>query len=170
MTSPTSLILRTAVAADLAALNAVVAAAVAAWDLPARVKRLSLPGYLYQPEDLGHLHLVVALDGQEIVGTAAWEPAPAGAVPGADPAMLLHGLYVTPGRQRCGIGSRLLGAALAAAEEKGFSALLVRAQRDAQPFFRARGFRPLPVADPERDYPYRLWRPVPAGKGAHRAR
>lgn len=160
MTERPSLTQRPATAEDLDAVNAVVSAAVMSWDLPDRVKRLSLPGYLYQAQDLDHLHLVLVLAGERVLGVAAWEAAADQAVPGRGPTLLLHGLYVDPGRQRAGIGSGLLDAALAAAKEGGFRGLLVRAQRDAQPFFRARGFEPLPVADPERDYPYRLWRAV----------
>lgn len=157
-----SSMLRPATAADLPGANAVVEAAVMAWDLPDRVKRLSLPGYLYQPHDLDHLHLVLAVEADRVVGVAAWEPAAADSAPGRAPALLLHGLYVSPGRQRAGIGSRLLEAALSAAGEGGFAGVLVKAQRSAGSFFLGQGFRLLPVADSGRDYPYRLWRPLSA--------
>jgi len=131
------------------------------WDLPERVKRLSLPSYRYQPQDLDHLELVLALEEGRVAGVAAWEPAAAGEGPADARALLLHGLYVAPERQRSGIGSRLLEAAEVAARGGGFDGLLVKAQRSAQTFFLARGFSLLPVADPQRDYPHRLWRPTP---------
>jgi hypothetical protein len=40
--------------------------------------------------------------------------------------------------------------------------LLVKATQDAQGFFRARGLAPLPVENPQRDYPYRFWKAVGA--------
>lgn len=155
--------LRPASVGDLDAVNSVVEAAVMGWDLPERVKRLSLPSYRYQPHDLEHLDLVVAVDGECILGVAAWEPAQPGDGPAAARALLLHGLYVAPERQGGGLGTRLLGAAELAARQAGFDGVLVKAQRSAQPFFLARGFALLAVADPDRDYPHRLWRPTPAG-------
>lgn len=153
--------LRPALVGDLDAVNAVVEAAVMGWDLPERVKRLSLPSYRYQPHDLGHLDLIVAVDGERLIGVAAWEPAPPGDGPAGTRALLLHGLYVAPERQGRGLGTRLLAAAEMASREGGFDGVLVRAQRSAQPFFVAQGFTPLAVADPDRDYPHRLWRPTP---------
>ena len=153
--------LRKAEEADLAALNAVIERAVVTWNLPERVKRLSLATYRYQPQDLAHLHLVVAEDaGEAIVGVAAWEPAAARDLPAGKHALLLHGLYVDPAHARRGIGSRLLEAALEAACEQGFDGLLVKAQSDATTFFAARGMEPLPVADAARDYPHRFWKAV----------
>jgi GNAT superfamily N-acetyltransferase len=143
---------------DIAALNGVIARAVMSWNLPERVKRLSLPSYRYQPHDLGHLHLVVAEDAaHEIVGVAAWEEANPRDTPAGKRGLLLHGLYVDPANQHQGIGSRLLDAALAAAREGGYDGLLVKAQADANGFFAARGLMRLPVENPERDYPHRYW-------------
>ena len=153
--------LRQAQAHDLPALNAVIERAVMTWKLPERVKRLSLATYRYQPHDLEHLHIVVAEDaGRAIIGVAAWEPANPRDVPAEQCGLLLHGLYVDPGHAHRGIGSCLLEAALAAGREQGFDGLLVKAQADADGFFAARGMQRLPVADPARDYPHRLWQPV----------
>jgi hypothetical protein len=61
---------------DLPEINGVVGRAIATWQLPERVKRLSLPSYRYHVHDLIHLHLVVAEDDEHaLVGVAAWEPA-----------------------------------------------------------------------------------------------
>ncbi len=153
--------LRRAEEADLAPLNAVIERAVMTWNLPERVKRLSLATYRYQAHDLEHLHIVLAEDaGQAIVGVAAWEPATARDVPDGMRGLLLHGLYVDPAHARRGIGSRLLEAALDTAREQGFDGLLVKAQSEAVGFFATRGMAPLPVADAARDYPHRFWQPV----------
>jgi len=149
------LTLRPATAADLEALNAVVERAVLSWGLPERVKRLSLPVYRYQHADLSAYQILVAETAfGEIVGVAAWEAL----VPlDAPPAVLLHGLYVDPGRHRGGVGTRLLEAVLDAARAAGQEGVLVRAQRDAEGFFAARGFQP--VSDSEAP-PRRWWRGI----------
>lgn len=153
--------IRPAQAADIAALNGVIERAILAWSLPERVKRLSLPSYRYQAHDLAHLHIVVAEDGAHaIVGVAAWEEAGARDVPPGKRGLLLHGIYVDPAKQKQGVGSRLLDAAMNAALESGFDGLLVKAQADASGFFAVRGMTRLPVENPERDYPHRFWQPV----------
>lgn len=161
----TAVTLRPAAPADLDAVNAVIERAVMTWNLPERVKRLTLPSYRYQPHDLDHLRILVAEDASRaVVGVAAWEPAAARDLPAGKTGLLLHGLYVDPDRQRAGAGSRLLDAALAAAREQGFDGLLVKARPEAEGFFLARGLRPLPVTDAERDYPHRFWKDT-AGNG-----
>jgi len=150
--------LRPATLADLDAVNTVIERAVMTWNLPERVKRLTLPSYRYQPHDLDHLQLKVAeRAGAGIVGVAAWEPANPRDLPAGKTGLLLHGLYVDPAQQRAGIGRRLLDAAVVTARERGFNGLLVKARPEAEGFFVARGLTPLPVTDAERDYPHRFW-------------
>jgi len=153
--------LRPAMPADLAAINAVIERAVMTWNLPERVKRLTLPSYRYQPHDLDHLKIVVAESREHgVLGVAAWEPAGARDLPAGKTGLLLHGLYVDPDRQRAGVGGRLLDAALSAAREQGFDGLLVKAQPAAKGFFLARGLERVPAVDLARDYPHRLWKAV----------
>ena len=150
--------LRRALPADLDPINAVIERALQTWTLPERVKRLALPSYQYQVQDLEHLDLLVAeADGASPVAVAAWELAALRDCPGRQPGLLLHGLYVEPVYQGRGLGSRLLTAAKDAARKRGLAGLLVKAQSDAISFFQARGFRALPVEDPTRDYPNRYW-------------
>jgi len=159
MQSPTTAFrLRQAHADDLPAINGVVERAIATWQLPERVKRLSLPSYRYHMHDLVHLHLVVAEDDDHVlVGVAAWEPANSRDLPAEKRGLLLHGLYVDPSHQHRGIGSWLLDAAEVAARTQGLDGVLVKAQADAKGFFEARGLQRLPVEDAARHYPHRFW-------------
>lgn len=75
---------------DLAEVNRVIGSGIDGWDLSERVKRLSLPLYQYQPEDLDHLHLIVIEAGNRVVAVAAWEPAPQEQVPAGQQGLLLH--------------------------------------------------------------------------------
>jgi len=153
--------LRELAVGDLVRANAVIEAAVMTWDLPDRVKRLSLPSYRYDAHELSHLTLLGAEDdGGDILGVAAWEPADSAEVPDDSTGLLLHGLYVVPALHRRGIGSQLLDAAVHAARDGGFHGLLVKANPDARSFFAAKGMRTLPVGDARRDYPYRVWMDV----------
>jgi len=150
--------LRPATTADLGAVNAVIERAVTTWKLPERVKRLAMPTYLYNAHDLEHLHIMVAEDSAAgIVGVAAWEHAAARDCPHGRRGLLLHGIYVDPDRQRHGVGARLLSAATAAAREHSYDGLLVKAQADAEGFFRTQGLQQLAVEDAGRDYPHRFW-------------
>jgi len=153
--------LRRATAADLDAINTLIEAAIGTWDLPDRVKRLSLASYRYHSLDLEHLELSVAEDATgAIVGVAAWEKADPRDAPEGARALLLHGIYVAPDLHGGGIGSRLVEVASSAARAAGFDGLLVKAHPSACGFFEACGFQRLAVTDPSRDYPHRFWRSV----------
>jgi len=155
----TAVTLLPATQANLDAVNAVIERAVMTWNLPERVKRLTLPSYRYQPHDLDHLHIVIAEDvDRAVLGVAAWEPASARDLPAGKTGLLLHGLYVDPARQRIGVGSQLLDAAMNAARKQGFDGLLVKARPEATGFFLARGMEHLPVEQAARDYPHRFWK------------
>ncbi|MCU0812150.1 MAG: GNAT family N-acetyltransferase [Thiobacillaceae bacterium] len=162
MQSPTTTFhLRQAHADDLPAINGIVERAIATWQLPERVKRLSLPSYRYHAHDLVHLHLVVAEDADHaLVGVAAWESANPRDLAAGQRGLLLQGLYVDPARQHRSVGSQLLDATAAAARAQGFGGVLVKAQADANGFFEARGLQRLPVEDAARHYPHRFWLPV----------
>jgi predicted N-acetyltransferase YhbS len=145
--------------ADLDALNRVIEAAVMTWALPQRVKRLSLPVYRYNRQDLAHLDMVVAVAQQgQVVGVAAWEEADPRDAPAGQRALLLHGIYVDPSLHRRGIGGRLFSAAEAAVGQRQCDGLLVKAQQDATGFFISRGMCRLDVDEPLRQYGNRLWK------------
>ena len=153
--------LRAAVSADLDAINHCIADAIDSWDLPTRVKRLSLPLYRYHDTDLAHLQLIVAeTTSAGIVGVAAWETAIPRDAPQGHSALLLHGIYITPSHQRSGLGSYLLKSVEEPANSLCRDGILVRAQAGATGFFARHGYEKLTPTDPERDYPFRYWKPL----------
>jgi predicted N-acetyltransferase YhbS len=154
-----SIHVRRARADDLDAINRVIEAAVMTWNLPERVKRLSLSSYLYTTLDFKHLDMAVAEgDEQNIVGVAAWEPADSRDMPAGEMALLLHGIYVDPSHHQQGVGSRLFREAERVVLDHPYSGLLVKAQEDAIAFFLAQGMIRLQADDPERHYANRFWK------------
>lgn len=127
------------------------------WDLPARVKRLSLSSYLYTEIDLAHFDILVAEQDSRVVGVAALEDADPSDCPPQQAGLLLHGLYVEPDWQGRGIGQQLLQAAGQVVHDAGRQGLLVKAHKDAVGFFTSQGLRRLEVEDKNRDYANRFW-------------
>lgn len=152
---------RRAMRDDLPALNEVIEAAVLAWPLADRVKRLALPALRYGELDLDDYTMeLVDLDGR-VVAVAAWCEVADGAEPG--PHILLHGLYVHPAAQGRGIGSALVQRTWQLACSRGMAGLLVKAEWVSAGFFAGLGFERLPESDaPGAAYPYRYWRAAAA--------
>lgn len=144
---------------DLDTVNAVVTQAMLSWDLPARVRRLALPSLIYSSLDLEHMHIAIVdeIDGSG-VGIAAWEEADQHDAPNGARAVLLHGLYVLPARQRQGTGTSLLERVEDWAVECDFDAIVLRAWRESELFFRARGFSSLNNEMAAQRYPVRMGR------------
>jgi predicted N-acetyltransferase YhbS len=146
---------------DLDAINRVIESAVMGWQLPERVKRLSLPSYRYDTLDFDHLEMVVAEDDeQQIIGIASWQQADSNDSPANQSALLLHGIYVEPASQHRGIGRQLFHSAEKAARKHGYQGLLVKAQQDASAFFIAQGMHRLQTEDPSRQYANRFWKDI----------
>ena len=150
--------LRPANITELDAINRVIEKAVMSWKLPERVKRLSLPLYRYDTMDFKALQIIVAHNGRNIVGIAAWETADRNETPGNASALLLHGLYVDPAHQRKGIGQQLFRAAESAMHDQNFDGLIVKAQESADGFFLSQGMYRLDPGDPGRHYANRFWK------------
>lgn len=154
-----SIHVRRARADDLDAINRVIEAAVMTWNLPERVKRLSLSSYRYKELDFDHLEMVVAEDEREkILGVAAWEQVDVKDTPTGQSALLLHGIYVDPSHHHQGIGRRLFRLAEQAVLNHQYSGLLVKAQEDAKGFFLTQGMTRMEVEDPARHYANRFWK------------
>lgn len=145
---------------DLDAINRVIEAAIMRWDLPERVKRLSIPSYFYNEQDLQHLEIVVANQDNSIIAVASWEPAENKDTPCNQTGLLLHGLYVHPDYQNIGIGKKLLNAAENATRNKGLNGLLVKAQADAVAYFIKQGMTEVEIENTSRDYAHRLWKAI----------
>jgi predicted N-acetyltransferase YhbS len=145
--------------ADLDSANQLINDAVMTWNLPERVKRLSLSNYYYSEQDLKHLAIHVARDdSQHIVGVVAWEEADPRDTPDDKSALLVHGIYVDPKYHQQGIGRQLFHAVEQAARKQKYEGLLVKVQVDAKAFFINQGMRQLPVEDTSRHYANRFWK------------
>jgi len=142
---------------DLNNINRVIQASIMKWNLPERVKRLSLPSYFYNEEDLKHLEIVVAKQANNIIGIASWEQADSKDTPEHQSGLLLHGLYVHPDIQNQGVGKKLLQAAENAGRTKSAAGLLVKAQKDAIPFFLCQNFKAINIDTSENRYANLLW-------------
>jgi GNAT superfamily N-acetyltransferase len=144
-------------------INALIEAAIMTWNLPERVKRLTLPSYRYSEQDMLHLEMVIARVDQTISGVAAWEEADSNDTPDSKTGLLLHGIYVDPDLHNTGIGTRLFQAAEQAMQGKGLDGLLVKAQSGAEAFFEKQGMNRLPVDAPNRHYANRFWKAAKPG-------
>jgi len=149
--------IRPAQGSDLVGINRVIDAALMTWDLPHRVKRLSLPSYQYNSFDLAHFAIYVAEQHGQIVGVVAWDM-DALTIEADRKGLLLHGLYVHPEHQHQGIGTRLFLQAETAVREARLDGLLVKAQKDAEAFYISRGMHKLAVMDSEREFATRYWK------------
>ena len=149
---------------DLPQINAVIQSAITTWHLPERVRRLTAPLFEVDVTDMRDGQwLVTKNQDHEVTGVAHWTRAIGGDLPDKHRrAAIVHSLYVKPDAQHRGLGTALLGFIERAAREESFTALVVRAQRDAEGFFTANGFRPLRPEPDGVTYPRGLWRPVPA--------
>ncbi len=143
---------------DLDAINRVIEHCVMSWNIPDRVKRLSLSSYRYNAIDLKHFRLFVAYDQtNRIIGVAALEDIESPIKQKGKAALLLHGIYVDPAAHCRGIGKQLVRKVMQIAKSEKRSGLLVKAQPDAIGFFKALHFKPVQTTDANRDYPHQLW-------------
>ena len=142
---------------DLGTVNAVIEQATLSWDLSDRVRRLALPSLQYKELDLQYMHVaLVSACGSSEAGVAAWEEADRHDAPKAARAVLLHGLFVLPARQRRGIGTTLLEGVEDWTLQRGFDAIVLRAWRESAAFFRARGFDELNAENAMRQPPMQM--------------
>ncbi|MCW9014400.1 MAG: GNAT family N-acetyltransferase [Gammaproteobacteria bacterium] len=153
--------LRPATKADIDAVNRVIESAIMTWQLPERVKRLSLSSYQYTAIDFNHFEIVVAeTDSHEIIGIAAWEKADVKNASAEYSALLLHSIYVDSAYHHQGVGHALFQAAENAAINQNYEGLLVKAQEGANNFFISEGMERLPTDDSHQQYANRFWKKI----------
>ena len=156
---------------DLPQINEIIRAAVDAWPLPARLRRLTTPLLEYKATDSLDLEFLIArvatschTTSQTIpVGVAAWDFSNVYPGPGEYRSALLHGLYVTPHHQRHGVGCALQQATYTRALAKGRTAMVVKAERVSESYFQQCGYHGLSSNELGiADYPYLYWHPINA--------
>ena len=156
---------------DLPQINEIIGAAVDAWPLPARLRRLTAPLLKYKATDLLDLEFLIACLATSTqttaqptpVGIAAWDFSNIYTGPGEYRSALLHGLYVTPSHQHHGVGGALQQATSTRAFAKGRTAMLVKAERVSASYFQQCGYHGLSSDEIDiADYPYLYWHPISA--------
>mgnify|MGYP001557148571 CR=1 FL=1 len=151
--------IRKASVADLDDINNIIHKCVFSWDLPDRVKRLTVQSYCYDEFDLDNLDIFVATDSLKfLVGVASLEQATKADLPETSSGLLLHGLYVNPEYQHQGVGQKLIHQSFQHVRHHQLQGLLVKAQCNANSYFDQQGFEKLAVNDANRDYPHRWWK------------
>jgi len=143
--------IRPANISDLDAINQLIESAIMIWNLPQRVKRLSLSSVTYSEHDFQHYQITVAEISNTLTGVLILDHD----TYRKEKTCLIHGIYVDPEWQKKGIGTRLLKEAETLALAKKSMKILVKAQRDAQDFFIASGMNRIPVEKEQNDYAMR---------------
>jgi GNAT superfamily N-acetyltransferase len=145
---------------ELSTVNQIVAHAIQTWRLPARVERLALPSLLYTTHDLAHMNVALSKqDHRTGIAVATWEQADRRDSPRGASAVLLHGLFVLQRWQGHSVGSRLLDFVTHWAKVRHLDGISLRTWREAEGFFRTRGFDPLNDDQSSRElHPRRLWK------------
>lgn len=133
---------------DLADINQIIESAVMQWDLPERVKRLSLPSMTYTETDFAYYQMIKAVCQNSICGVLAMDHD----TYRSEHASLIHGIFVGPDKQKQGVGSRLIQEAERLSQLAGSKHITVRAQKDAQGFFLSNGMNKLDIQNVQSDY------------------
>jgi GNAT superfamily N-acetyltransferase len=146
--------------ADLAKVNALIAAAVGGWPTSARLSRLAAVSLSYGALDFEDFEMVLCYKAAAEIGVAVWQPNALIRLHNGDRAAWLHGLYVAPSAQGQGIGRELLKEIARRASSRHRYTLYVRAERFAEGFFERLGGRRLSSQEgPEggaQAYPHRF--------------
>ncbi|MEQ8484432.1 MAG: GNAT family N-acetyltransferase [Pseudomonadales bacterium] len=154
---------RAALPVELATVNDIVTAAVLAWPMAERLKRIALNVLTYDALDMREFEVLLAEDSGAPAAVAVWDPATAITGSGARGA-LLHGLYVRPQAQRQGLGALLQRQVAHRAATHGYHGLVVKAERVSVSYFEHCGYARLDQSNPFGiDYPYLFWHPLDDG-------
>lgn len=138
----TKVSLRKATPDDLMFINGIIETAVMSWQLPERVKRLSLPNYRYSADHFESLSLFLAngKDSADVLGVLALADEGEAEMPYGQTSSVIHGIYVDPFNHREGIGKKLVAHAVKLARRAEKDGVLATVQPDAFAFFEAVGF------------------------------
>ena len=158
LSSRQSCFVRSAGFTDLTTVNLIIKSAVESWQVPDRLKRLSLPLLQYNTSDFEEFELFLHLQGDVADGVAALARDANFIGPHATRCALLHGLYVRSDSQRLGVGKAMQQIVTDHACEMGCEGLLVKAQRVSTSYFAKQGYTE--YVSPEIDYPYLYWKPI----------
>lgn len=141
------LIIRTAGAEDLAALDALLARAYPKLlrnDYPPSVMVLAVPIIARaQPRLIGSGTYFVAEEAGEIVGAAGWTAAAPGRGSGPQGEANVRHVVTDDRRLRRGIGRALMGHVFKTAQAAGMRGMRCLSTRTAEPFYAALGFEPV---------------------------
>ncbi|MDJ0882376.1 MAG: GNAT family N-acetyltransferase [Gammaproteobacteria bacterium] len=136
---------------DLFKINAIVRSSLWGWQLPERVKKLSLSSYLYDEADLNDLSIYLMKSDNEVLGVLVLE-IPMMSCQKDRQDLSIHGLYIVPEHQRKGLGLKMLDFALNQAMDLGLSGMTVKSQKDATSFYLKAGFRLMRSYPKTREY------------------
>lgn len=145
---------------DLPDINNIIELAISSWNLPQRVKRLSLSSYLYDELDLQHYTIFLAQVNNNTIGIISYEQAESKDVSLEKNVLFVHGLYVAPDFQRQGAGSFLIHAVEKIAKKNNLGGILIKAQKEAIPFYLKNKFMQIQATNARREYPERYWKSI----------
>ena len=155
----TDLSMRPADSADLTVINSIVSGAIETWGLAKRAHRLAQQSLTYTTFDLDYMFAVLGENESGVeIAVALWEPEKDES--NNHSSIFLHGVYVLPEHQRCGIGARMVAHVMSIAKEDRLDGITVKAWRDSEEFFLKLGFCPPPDNGRDHLYPRRLRKSV----------
>ena len=140
--------IRPATLADLPSINTIIESAVMGWDIPERVKRLSLSSLSYSADDFNYYQIMILEHDHVPTGVLTLDHD----TYRQDKTSLIHGIYVAAGKQKKGIGNRLLAEAEMLARQQQSCNIMVKAQKDAAGFFEACGMQKLAIENEQQDF------------------
>ncbi|MGR8948712.1 MAG: GNAT family N-acetyltransferase [Gammaproteobacteria bacterium] len=143
-------------ARDIPTINGVIERAIMGWSIAERVKRNVVPLLQYDHIDGEHLALYSGCMNDTVISMYALDPNLT-TIDWDCRGALLHGLYVDPAWQRCGIGKSLINHAERELQALGQSGIIVKAERVSRNFFERCGYTHIPPKA-DKDYPYTYWK------------
>lgn len=148
--------IRPATQTDLSSINSIIESAVMGWHIPERVKRLSLSSLNYSDDDFKYYQIMILELDHIPAGVLAMDHD----TYRQDNTSLIHGIYVTPDKQKKGIGTHLLAEAEKLAHQQQARHIMVKAQKDASGFFEACGMKKMAIENEQQDFSSRYTKAI----------